>query len=527
MTARVLVIALDAFESPVAERWAAEGLLPNLRQLIDGGASVALSSPMDTLPFGIWPEIASGINAARSGVIFHAHQIHTGEAVPRRTTVEERDPRGQFWAVASDAGRQVCVIDIPQSVSVPGLNGVQVYEWGIHDRHVEIRSEPQSVLEDVRARWGVYPVDDCDTHHRRTAAGYEQLLNDLLWGANAKAEWASELLQSEHWDLFTCCWSESHCIGHQLRHVGDPTSGGGADGDGTLADSWLAVYQRIDDGIGRLIAAAGPEATVVAVASHGMGPYIGGYQLLPLLLERLGFGPHVAPVVNARRLLPRSLRRAILRHTPRRATQRALGKVGVHGELNWLENPSSRAVPVQVGRVGAIRLNLVGRDPFGSVRAGPEAEQLLRELRSRLIELCLPGTDTRIVDEVFTSTEAFGGDHHPDVPDLMVVFRRDLGLIEAAESERVGVIRRYANHNHPRTGDHTAESRLWATGAGIRPGSWLPPADLLDVAPTVLDLLGVPTPPACDGRAIDLCAGSSASPDHWRVSRRRAHESAK
>jgi hypothetical protein len=42
----------------------------------------------------------------------------------------------------SDAGRRVAVLDVPHTRPVEGLNGVQVSEWGAHDRHFGTRSWP-------------------------------------------------------------------------------------------------------------------------------------------------------------------------------------------------------------------------------------------------------------------------------------------------------------------------------------------------------------------------------------------------
>jgi predicted AlkP superfamily phosphohydrolase/phosphomutase len=148
-----------------------------------------------------------------------------------------------------------------------------------------------------------------------------------------------------------------------------------------------------------------------------------------------------------------------------------------------------------------VRLNIKGREPNGSVEPGDEAEALLESLRRALLELEDPASGERIVTGVVSAEEAFGRDRHPDVPDLMVGFRTDLGPLDACVSERVGLVKvphRIAN----RSGDHTGVARLWLAGNGIpRPGA-TGRAHALDVAPTILSLLGVPIPADLDGRPL-------------------------
>ena len=103
---------------------------------------------------------------------------------------------------------------------------------------------------------------------------------------------------------------------------------------------------------------------------------------------------------------------------------------------------------------------------------------------------------------VLTAEEAFGPDHHPDVPDLLVVFRTDLGQIESCQSDRVGLVHRPLYlHEKPRTGDHTPQSRLWIAGPGVP--SVTGQARAVDLAPTVLRLLNVAPAADLDGQAIE------------------------
>lgn len=127
-------------------------------------------------------------------------------------------------------------------------------------------------------------------------------------------------------------------------------------------------------------------------------------------------------------------------------------------------SPDTLAAPVPNNRCGAIRLNLKGRDPFGRVEPGEECDALVDQLKQDLYALRQPGTDAPIVERVSTADEIFGPDHHPNTPDLIVVFRTDLGRLEACTSPSVGLIEVPLNSpGYPRTGDHRPASRLWRT----------------------------------------------------------------
>jgi len=56
----------------------------------------------------------------------------------------------------------------------------------------------------------------------------------------------------------------------------------------------------------------------------------------------------------------------------------------------------------------------------------------------------------------------------------------------------------------PRTGDHTKHSRLFLAGPGIEAAPIAREGNVVDIAPTLLSLLGVAAPSTYDGRALDL-----------------------
>jgi predicted AlkP superfamily phosphohydrolase/phosphomutase len=79
MSARVLVIGLDAAEATLIEQWASEGLLPTFAQLIARSKRFVLGNSLETLPGAIWPELSTGISCGRIPHYFHPRQLHSGE----------------------------------------------------------------------------------------------------------------------------------------------------------------------------------------------------------------------------------------------------------------------------------------------------------------------------------------------------------------------------------------------------------------------------------------------------------------
>ncbi|HEY8006302.1 MAG TPA: alkaline phosphatase family protein [Methylocella sp.] len=531
MTARVIFIGLDAAESTLLERWAAEGFCPSLSSAMERGATIRLSSPLETLPGAVWPEIGSSMGCGRHAHFYHGQQLRTGEVVKRAIEPKEVDTELYYWARASRAGKRVFISDIPQTVPVPDFNGLQLFEWGTHDRNFAITSEPPSLLDDIKKTYGDHPITACDSHGE-TPEGYAKLLSGLKRGASTKTRIYLDYLRREPWDLFNVCYTESHCAGHQFWHFLDPNH---PKHDPHAADDFKTairdVYAEIDKGVGALIEAAGPDAKIVLLASHGMALYSGGPNLLNEVLARLGLTSKGEDSLKGRfwrnmqyssNPLIRSLRDTVKSLIGKRVIQSIqAGSGGLHEPFTL---PETRAAELRNNRCGAIRLNLKGREPFGEVARGNEEIALTETIREALLELKHPETREPIVVKFYTAQEAFGPDHHPDVPDIMVVFRDDLGPLDACWSDRLGLIKRTVYQNWlPRTGDHTPHSTFWVLNGPFPAGARFEGGDVLDVGPTVLELLGLPFEGEIDGQSLTrFVTGVEAAPRDRRVGPRAA-----
>jgi len=504
MPAKVLVIGFDALEATLIERWIGEGSLPTFARLSTDSTVFHLDNHVELLQDTIWVETTTGRSGARMGWYWKPRQVHSGEARQRPNSPEDFDLTA-LWDHASCAGRRTAVLDVHNAAPSPDINGLHLRGWGVH-YPICVGSDPPEFFEEVERAYGAYPVPHtfgrgCDS----VDGSYESLdflLRRLREAISVKTRLFRDVLDRENWDLFFGAFAEAHCVGHHLWHLHDETSPlHDPDAPPELRNGVREVYTLLDEALGRVLEKAGDTTATLVFLSHGMGPNVGGWQLLPEILLRLGYTPAPPETVRiARSLLPAPAKRAAKRFLLRGGG--TLLRSAAFRYLEPLESPRTRAIAERCGGNGVIRLNVADRDPFGSIQPGEEYDAACAELTCELEALRDTTTGEPVVEAVLRADVVFGEGLHPNIPDLIVRFRRSRP-ITSVTSPRVGTVST-ATRAERRTGDHTPHSRLWAHGPGIAAGRSVKGGHVFDLAPTVLKLLDVPVPAGLDGSALKL-----------------------
>ena len=520
MPARVLVIGLDSCSATLLDRWADAGHLPHLAALRKRASQFHLDAEcMETLPGAIWSEIAFGEPGWRQGQFFHPQQYDPEDSACRPLRESEIDGRRSVWGAASEAGRRCAVVDVPFMPLLTNFNGIQLREFAVHDSWAGAASSPAALIDELHTRHGKSPLHSFTCDRRIPIVGRTKLYEELRAQADLKTEVLRDLMARESWDLFLAIYGEAHCASHQLwphRQDGKlvPSVAG-------LSDPWeptRQIYARIDAGIGALIAAAGADARVILFTSHGVGFYLGGPQLLPEILRRLGLSDgNEWPGRRALRRWALSLRSRIQvsaiedvtsLQTPR--AQRLRSWLGA--ERFPASSPRCRAFAVFNNRIGAIRLKIAGRD-LGGMVAPEEVDGLLEAITRELNSLVEPDTGRNLVRRVDRADARLGAERSPLTPDLLVKFRTDLGPIEHAYSPRLGTIHvPNARPLYERYGDHVPQSRAWIALPSRRGGEKITHRNVLDLGPTILSFLNVVPPSHMTGRSLYSDSEVAATP---------------
>lgn len=155
---------------------------------------------------------------------------------------------------------------------------------------------------------------------------------------------------------------------------------------------------------------------------------------------------------------------------------------------------------------GGLYLNLSGREARGIVSPGEEEEALKREITRGLLELRDEsgedqGEDELPVKHVYDRSEAYKGPYVNDAPDMVVGFRPGYRVGWRTVTGGIGD-RVFEDNERPWSGDHNMNppdvpGMLFTN----RPITKEAPS-IEDIAPTVLDLFGVPIPEYFDGVAL-------------------------
>jgi predicted AlkP superfamily phosphohydrolase/phosphomutase len=293
---------------------------------------------------------------------------------------------------------------------------------------------------------------------------------DQAWDEQAAVD--RHLLVNEAWDLFMVHYFPIDNAQHMFWRAMDPTHPAHDPDEATrFGDEIARAYRWVDRQVGELLSWVPDDVTVIVASDHGGTP-IYRWFYLNSWLQAEGY-LHTTPAGKGK---------------PR---------------VDW-----ARTRACGFG-TGGIFLNVRGRDPQGAVAPGIEYEALRNELSTRLLGLTDPATDLPVLRAVLRAEEVYPDASPGKVPDLLLALAPgySLGRGESLGQVRVKPILE-TNHTWW-SGGHEGPylpkdipGVLIMAGPTISPGAQLDAARIIDVAPTILSLLGVDIPSHMEGKAL-------------------------
>jgi len=164
--------------------------------------------------------------------------------------------------------------------------------------------------------------------------------------------------------------------------------------------------------------------------------------------------------------------------------------------LDCIDWSSSRAYSASNTEQG-VYLNREGREPEGIV-SEEEYRRLRDEIVRKLQDLRDPETGEKISSHIYTGDDLYEGPCADQAPDIILFLQDGECLIDVQLKETV-----FENGGwHTGLGTHRLEGIFIAHGPDVRKGVSVEGAKIVDMAPTLLHLQGLPIPAGMDGRPL-------------------------
>jgi predicted AlkP superfamily phosphohydrolase/phosphomutase len=498
MTDRVLVIGLDGATWLALDPLMRAGRMPALAALVERGFRSSLESTVPPVTAPAWSSFITGQNPGRHGVYqFYEIDPWSERSLGRGADTFMAEPGvvvngaalggPKLWEVAGDGGKRCATINLPMTYPPSEINGLMV---------TDMLTPPGS----RRFTWPPELADELDDYEiDLTPREKDFSSTDDAFLARAEAVLDKRgravvtLFARERWDLFVAVFTESDRIQHRYWQHLDPAARAPRDAaEAAVRERVLALYERLDGYVARLVEAAGDDYRIVLVSDHGFGNAAFRRVNMPALAAAIGLGG--APSATSRlakygitkkrlsKYLGALVPEARLRNAERLARDRALRDV--KGKLVKLHD--------YIGGVWIHRAS----------RGGPVADEEVPAFRAKLVERLLAvvndQTGSPFVTRAVGREELYAGERLESAPDVVFFLDDRYGLDPSPRD--ASLVYRW---EPPTTGTHRSDGIFLIAGDGVVAREPTIPLGIEDCAPTILHLLGLPVPAAMDGRVVE------------------------
>jgi predicted AlkP superfamily phosphohydrolase/phosphomutase len=502
---KVMVIGIDSLDPTLLRRFAPD--LPHLSRLRQASPEIGLECifPPDSIP--AWVSIHTGWNPARHGLI---HVFDVFETQWQEILAIDPEIFGGrcLWDHASDVGKKVLVL-FPFVAYPPWeVNGLMVGR-AMAERALEGGSPWQTERElgvcpsEAQDRYGLPPfLREVSGKHpgnsnlaARTREAHKVILEKARLGLELSAQW--------DWDLFFIFFGSLDVVQHSLwRYMdeGDPTY----PGPNPLQDLILDTYKVLDGVVGRFMDLH-PDATTIVMSDHGHGMRPTKTVNINELLRKKGLlatkGHQLNPVP---RLLER-LKRTVLDFVHDRELDYwllALGKnrlVSSASKGLYMSTSSidmERTVAYLSSFAGAKSYSHGGIEIIKENLDGLDYEELRDTLVRELSSIPNPEDGSELMDWICKREDLYSGPHISQFPDIVFELKEGYGVYWGVHTPLIGT----AYEHNLASGGHKKQATFLVAAPDRRLRRQ--EMTLMDVAPTILDLLGVAGDFGFDGDSV-------------------------
>jgi len=483
MEKKLVVLGLDGATFELLKPWSEAGYLPHSRRLLQEGTHGILKSTIPSTTLPAWTSFATGKNPGKHGC--YDFRMPTDSLRQNRLVTSRDIPGKTFYELLIESDKKVTLINLPVSFP-PRIDGTVITSLMTQGSQCVF---PPAVIDEVPGLANYRIVAESRTVEAIRAVERERF------------EVARHLFERE-WDFFFFLFSGSDHISHEMygqMTQESPTAGGGQ------------VFLDIDRYLGWFMDHLPSETDLLVMSDHGFRSYPTIFYLNSWLAREgyLTLGGDVRPegedFLTKMEDTPRQERRSGLRRLSRILFNRPqlyrLGKRVYHGLRSLLPldlHLQSRGVDLSQSVAYAATNECKGvyindRERFVDGTVEQDRVGALREeIIAKLERLTDPATGQAAFAKVWRKEELYWGEHLSHAPDIVLEPNIFVSfLLRSAEP-----------FEHTAVNYHNRDGIFLAWGPDIAGDTLVSGAEITDLAPTILHMMGLPVPEDMDGEVL-------------------------
>lgn len=512
---KVCVLGLDGGTFAIIDYLVGQKRLPNFQRLLTAGSRATLLSTAPPLTWPAWASFYTGTNPGKTGAAdLFKFRPGTYQLEPMNAGNLQGTP---IWSLASDLGKRVCVYNVPVTYPAIPVNGVLISGLDaprFNDRAIYPLELKDRLLAEVPDFAITYHNDAkyLVNHHEDPVGEWIKRLRKYL-GMEIRV--INYLMQMDDWDLFVAVLRSPDIIQHTMWREAERVIKGETVSEEGLAraEAVFGCYEAIDRELGESWLTWCSNRNLIIMSDHGFGQLRGKVCLNRVLADAglLKFYP-----VSSHKRSRRYLSDKMQAHLPFEMKQKIKSFLGrdksgrrwhtyvdvLVADIDW-----SQTRLCSIGGFGSLFVNLKGRDPLGTVGSEMERQAVLADAEAVLSEIKDPVDGLPLVTKCYRKEELYHGPLMSEIPD-MVLDMRDwsycpvTGTMEELAEESIirEPTKEWKQLSH--TGTHRREGVLILHGPKIAHAK-LANAQMVDVAPTIMNLMGLPQSRDFDGAVLE------------------------
>jgi predicted AlkP superfamily phosphohydrolase/phosphomutase len=516
---KLCVIGVDGATFDLILPWAQQGKLPHLQRLMDEGVRGTLQSTIPPISAPAWVSFMTGKNPGKHGVFDF---IDPSPQSYRLRYMNGGMRRGKsLWRLLSEAGKTVTVINVPMTYPPEVVNGHLIAGLDAPDEQSPF-TYPPSLYNELKHAVGDYRIGIRHLGFMRNDETRDQVLRELEQIERLRVRAMQHLMTKAPADFTMLVFNAVDQVQHHFWHYMDVRHPAHeAEGAAKYSEAILQMYRSIDAEIGEILSALPKHTATIVMSDHGAGPSGNRQLFLNVYLAQLGLlkfkqpsqaNLHISGWFRTLMNKMDVLLRARLSHQHKAWLSKVLP--GLHSRFASLTTASIDWSATQAFAYEAfayspnIWINLKDKMPQGIVSPGRDYQALVRLIQNELHDLRDPVSGQRLIRAAYRKDDVYQGSFSAQAPDLLLAWWEDGQFVMkggVADTAHPAVVVNKGNFVGGRdlSGDHRMAGMMIMAGGPFKIQSELHGANIVDLTPTILYLMGLPIPDDMDGKVLE------------------------